>query len=377
MSFSDTYLCGYYGMKNTGDDALLLAASWGAQTHLGAKNFKVSTPERLVANKQVVKPNLVYPQKFRGQNRLNHYKSAFTSRRVIFGGGSVFHNAQDINLKRDMMRLSGGNNHLALGVGIGPFVDSKAEAACKKFLNECSFIGVRDQRSYSLATSLSPRANIRKTFDLAPSLLASPFYTPHTSPRSGIAICLCPLESLNGDIKKEHHRLAAIAETLHSIYSQTKEPITLLDFNGHSSLGDEKVHRELLRFLPTDIPVQHIQYHSNPVTVLNRMGSFKAVISMRLHASVFAYLAETPFISLNYHPKCSGWCNQVGLPKDLQFSTNELDKEALKENLLNGLSNGFSAPSLKIDVAIEKSLMNWSIPNENISRENIRCYSAL
>ena len=38
MEMVDAYLCGYYGMENSGDDALLYATAWGARNFLGAKS---------------------------------------------------------------------------------------------------------------------------------------------------------------------------------------------------------------------------------------------------------------------------------------------------------------------------------------------------
>ncbi len=377
MLFSNAYICGYYGMRNTGDDALLLASYWGANHFLGAKNIRVSTPERLLLNNKMIHSNLALPQKYRGQNRLNHYKSAALSKRIIFGGGSVLHNAHDINMKRDMMRLAGRHDHLALGVGIGPFPNTKGETACKHFLNECGFVGVRDHKSFALAKSLAPHANIHKTFDLAPSLLASPHYTPRSVRRSGIAFCLCPLESLTGDIKNEHYRLSEIARVICELYEETKEPITLMDFNGHKELGDSQIHQELLRFIPTNIAINHIHYNSNPIAALKKIGSFKAVVGMRLHASVFSYLTETPLVSINYHSKCSEWCKQIGLDNNQQFQATHFNSEELSQCLRNGIKHGFSPTSLKIKTAINQSLMNWSISHEQLEHTNIRCHSPL
>ena len=63
MNISDAYLVGYYGMKNSGDDALLAATIWGAKNFQNTKHVKASTPiplllrdtdpfEALIKNKQ-------------------------------------------------------------------------------------------------------------------------------------------------------------------------------------------------------------------------------------------------------------------------------------------------------------------------------------
>ena len=135
--------------------------------------------------------------------------------------------------------------------------------------------------------------------------------------------------------------------------------------------------KSLMRFLPTNIPVKHYAYNANPINVLKLMRSFRVVISMRLHASIFSYLAETPFISLNYHSKCSGWCAQIGAPKASQISMKHLSSHDLSQKIIDGLFYGFQKPSLSINDAVTQSLTNWSIPNEELSHTNIRSYSAI
>ena len=142
------YLCGYYGMRNSGDDALLLSTMLGAKHYLSASKFLINTPTQLsLPELGAFKPNLISQQRFKGENRIRQCLSAWRADGVIFGGGSVFHCYRDIQVKRLMMKLSGKGPHLALGVGLGPFANTKAEKECAKFLMECSYTGLRDKHS--------------------------------------------------------------------------------------------------------------------------------------------------------------------------------------------------------------------------------------
>ena len=376
MKKADAYLCGYYGMHNTGDDALLVATAWGAQKFLGANSFKVSTPNNItlpiLGNASA---QLNHAQLFRGQNRLLNYKAAMLSKRIIFGGGSVFHTAQDINIKRHMMSFSAKSGHIAIGVGIGPFKNSKAEIACKKFLNECDFIGVRDNESFHLAHSLAPGASIQKTFDLAPLLLAEKNNILQTTPKKGICFILCPHERFFGDMKTESKRLDSIAHCIQVVYDKCGEPITLLDFNGHKKIGDQKIHLELRKKLAAHIPVTHMHYDKNPLNVLKILSKFKAVISMRLHGSIMSFLADTPAISLNYHSKCDGWCQQIGMPENYRIAASNIDSDHLAKILLTGLESGFSSPKLSKYAAFNASLKNWR--NEYVQPQNLGCHPTI
>ncbi|MDO7641790.1 MAG: polysaccharide pyruvyl transferase family protein [Reinekea forsetii] len=361
MIFSDSYLCGYYGMQNTGDDALLLATAWGAKKFLGDKNHRVSNVAPLhLPGLPYLPAGLKVQQRFRGENRLKQSFHALVSKRVIFGGGSVLHNSHDINLKRQLMTLS-GRQGLALGVGLGPFRDSAAEKNCAKFLNECEFVGVRDVDSFALAKHIAPQAKIKLTFDLAPLLLLNTELKFDRVARAGICVCLCPYERLSGDSAAEHQRLMALAQAIARVHRETGEAITLLDFNGHATLGDKQVHVALRALLPASVPVTHLHYQQNPLVVLQQLATFKVVVSMRLHGSVLAYLADTPVVSLSYHSKCDGWCRQIGQPESLQFDAKQIEVEQLVQVISAGLSQGFMAPTLTPAEAVEKSLTNWSI----------------
>lgn len=358
---SKTFLVGYYGMLNTGDDALLNATAWGAKRFMKADNLHINSPRPLkLYTGQARGRVLVEKQSFPAQNRLLQYKTAVDSDRVIFGGGSVLHNARDINIKRHLMKLSGGRGHLALGVGIGPFLNVRAEKACKAFLEECQFVGVRDKQSYEIAKSIAPSANVDLTFDLAPQLLQLPGAKLMHVEREGVAVCLCPRERLVGNLKAETARLKLLASALDKIYTRTQQKIYFVDFNGHAELGDKQTHHELASMLSPATHYQFVEYNADPLQVLQRMSIFKTIISMRLHAAVFGFLTNTPVISLNYHRKCNAWCEQVGIPQEYLFDAGEFDPSILAEEVCLGITSGFKGCEMTTERALELSMTNWS-----------------
>ena len=372
-------LVGYYGMQNTGDDALMNAAAWGAKRFLGTDTLTVTSPLSLkLYSGDYLSSTLTETQRFPGQNRLKTYLKAFDSNRIIFGGGSVLHNARDINLKLDLMKLSLGRNHLALGVGIGPFTDTRAEQSCKRFLNTCEFVGVRDAQSYDIAQSIAPHANVVLTFDLAPQLLNIEGFDLVPVKRKGIAVCLCPKERLSGDLKAEHQRLKNIAKVLDDQYLLTQEPVVFVSFNGHPDLGDHPIHKEVASLLSPTTMFNFVEYDSNPFRVLQRMATFKLAICMRLHAAVFCYLTRTPFISLNYHQKCEQWSKQVGLSKHYSFDSQSFDPKVLMNEICLGISDGFEPCDLSLNQAINLSMENWRHCYENTKQpHDFSCYSPL
>lgn len=364
----DAYLVGYYGMQNTGDDALMYASAWAAKSMLGCNNTIVGlygdyTRETHCENKLLLR----YKQQFSGQNRLLHYKTAMQSKRIIFGGGSVLHSETDINLKRQLMFLSNPKKSLAVGVGLGPFNSVAAEKSCAKFLNECGYVGVRDNESLSIALALAPKANVHKTFDLAPLLLCSKKLKPQLNERKGIALTLCSvaIDAMGKtDNAEEEKRVEQFATLISKLYEKTGEPITLIEFNGHSSLGDWNINNKIVARLSNKVPVTIKKYDPNPIALLENLSSYKAILSMRLHGSILGYLANTPVLSINYHSKCKGWCDEIGLPEDYQIDLVNLDTEKIISQITTGILMDFKRPTLTINTALKNSLSNWSIQDE-------------
>lgn len=372
---NDAYLVGYYGMRNSGDDALMYAATWGAKNLLQCDTTTIGLygdhHRQHPGTRQL---NLHFNQVFPGQNRLDHYKTAIKSKRIIFGGGAVLHSESDINLKRHIMKLSNPNKSLAVGVSIGPFQSISAEKSCAHFLNECGYIGVRDQSSFDIAKSIAPNANVKKTFDLAPLLLCANKRLNLVKARSGIAFALCSV-AINpmGKVDKqaEKKRITEFCQLITAIYKNTGEHITLLDFNGHSLLGDWKINNPVMAKLQHTIPITIEPYNPNPFAVIEDIASYKLLISMRLHGSILGYVSNTPVISLNYHEKCLGWCDQIGMQQAYQQNLQHLNNEELLCSIEQGLEHGFNKPALSIDHALQQALSNWSI-----SYEQAKIYSS-
>lgn len=365
----DSYVVGYYGMKNSGDDALMYATLWGAKNMLN--HTRVSLGLYGMPDKDLLVKHqfpLHQQQAFPGYNRLTHYRAALQSHNVIFGGGSVLHSESDIQLKRHMLKLSNSQQSRAVGVSLGPFVNTAAEKACAQFLNECPFVGLRDKASLSIAKAIAPQANVKLTFDLAPALLCcTPPPKTRTKARRGIALALCPV-AINpfGEVNDnaELNRVRHIAQLIENIYRQTGEPIILLTFNGHHQLGDSQINSAIFNRLCGKLPIVIKPYDANPLNVLKDLSQYRAIISMRLHGSILGYLAKTPVISLNYHRKCAGWCEQIGLPRNYQFSADELATNEIAQQVVNGLENGFIQPQLTVEDALNQTLLNWSNDHE-------------
>lgn len=364
----DTYLVGYYGMHNSGDDALLLASIMGAKQHLQSRQLLVSANSEMTFDGHEFDVNTISDQqRFKGENRLKHYAAALKSERVIFGGGSVFHTAQDIQIKRHLMALTNPAKCMALGVGIGPFNDDNAKVQCQAFLNECGFIGVRDQKSFELAMEIAPQANVHLTFDLAPMLALSEEKVSASIQAKGVLINVCPVpkDALgNTDAVKHRALVEKMVQVIEETWTETREPITLLSLNGHERYGDDALCHELVDRFKGNIPVDFMPYKNHPIEMMKIIAQYKVFLSMRLHGCVFGYLTGTPVLAMNYHTKGQQWCEQVGMPMDQRFDANTFSPKQLVQTITQGLEFGFSLPALALNDAVNQSLSNWRNQND-------------
>lgn len=357
----DAYLVGYYGMANSGDDALMCSAHWGARTYLNSPNI-LTTSATDIDVPGMGQVNAMPRGKFRGHQRLSHYKNALQSAKVIFGGGSVIHSQRDITFKRHLIKLAGAKESRCVGVGIEKFESVEAEKSCAKLLNECGFVGVRDKNSFEIATSLAPGANIKLTFDLAPTMLNHGVHNVVPIERNGIMFNFCQLPiNAFGDVDNvaEKQRIEAAIDLVTQCWDKLGEPIYLLDFNGHPVFGDVHVHDQILQRIPKHVEISHIRYDPNPYRVLQRIAGFKAVAAMRLHAAIMSFMVETPCMSINYHQKCVGWCEQVGVPNEYRFNANKFCAEHLSSVISKGVGMGFAKPTMSVDTALQAALLNW------------------
>ena len=196
--------------------------------------------------------------------------------------------------------------------------------------------------------------------------------------RKGIALSLCSVAiDAMGKTDKlaEFHRFEKFTELITQLYVKTGEPITLIEFNGHSSLGDWQINNNIIRKLSNTVPITIEKYEANPIKLLENLASYRVIISMRLHGSILGYLAKTPVLSVNYHSKCEGWCQEIGMPYGYQIDLFNLNIEKIVSEIVKGLSTNFKSPTLSVNTALKNSLSNWSIQNEQY--KIYRNYSAI
>ncbi len=232
-------LIGYYGERNTGDDALCAVTAWGMRKFFPTMRlYSYSARLPQLYGCEVI-PALA-EKRFPGHNML---RMAWLTRRlhqVVFGGGSFLFSAASLNYWGRFLDHVKSARHFAVGASFGPFTHRDDELACAGFLRRLAFVGLRDEVSYARVRALCPDLHAELTFDLAPLLLPAmgKRAQPTPAPRRGLGIALCHYERyVGGDVAREGQRVARVAKRSASPRAGEIDEVVLIDFNGHPRLG--------------------------------------------------------------------------------------------------------------------------------------------
>lgn len=312
---------GYYGQKNTGDNAFVEVAAWGGKKYWGDTYpifLTKSMPQIQTECKDI---GMVY-------NRL-HLKMkgarwVMCSDALIIAGGSVFHSRMNLLNPRYIAGLkskfSDSFRYGAIGVSLGPYKNSQAERENIELLKRFDFLTLRDEASYQLALSYDFPYQPIESFDLA--ALLPEVYMPGKKDKvfkSGqvIGVILCCYEGCkkNGDVQNEERRNGRILELLLEVLKK-RDNITIkfIVFNGHRVHGDRDL---TLRFISRISSFgydnfEFVDYHDCVHDMWEHIRKCDCILSVRLHGAIFACFNDKPFMLVEYHRKCSDFLESVG-----------------------------------------------------------------
>lgn len=361
LNMTDCLLVGYYGQQNTGDDAFLAVTAWGVHRFAKMENI-VATAKVLPC----VYGEPVMPLYWVSWHRLCRLQERMAVRNIphlIFGGGSNFHSSARMEAYIQLLRRSGRGPHVALGVSVGPFKDSRAAGVCAGLIKELAFIGVRDRQSLIRVLDIAPDAPVKLTFDLAlllPEAVGAEL--PRTGARRGLGVALCPYERFTGgDQANEFRRVIQIAGAIRQASKENiVEEVVLIDFNGHPKYGDATMHEALSEALEGVVPVRRLGYTNDPWKVMKVIGGLRGMLAMRLHAAVFAYRTATPCLILGYHEKCQAWAEMIGQSRSLVYNAQAESLSPLLLGLRQLCTDNPPMPSLPVGEAVDRGRENWS-----------------
>ena len=293
-------LCGYYGEKNLGDDALLTVL---------LENLPAGCRLLITASDGNVLHRLCPSATRVNRRSLQAVVAAVgTVDAVVLGGGSLLQDSTSFrSLIYYLVLIATARLRrrpvLLWGQGLGPLHRPISRWLVRMMLPLCSSASWRDQTSFSVAKRWAPNL----TMDVAPDPV---WQLPQKEWVGGGSIVLSwrptpLLDSLGWRCLLE--ALAAVADRLDA-------PVCWLAFHQEQdapllpSLREQKLIPEsLLHRSHTVVPTELS-------TVFEQVRTARLVIPMRLHALVLARLAGCPIAALSYDPKVEAAADMAGIP---------------------------------------------------------------
>lgn len=322
----DVAISGYYGFRNSGDEALLKSI--------------ISDLRRLIPDIKIV----VFsndPEFTKAEHCVDSVNrmSFFEVRRVlnrtkllISGGGSLI---QDATSTKSLMYYLGlirlakrcGAKVMIYANGVGPVSGKLNRAAAKNTLNKTDYITLRENDSLGELKAMG--VNVPKT-----EVTADP------------ALGLIPDASGRDEAKRLFGEKTPIAFSVREWKT--------LGANGKNEIADCIKRLKSVGFAPFMLPMQYskdnkicseiaeaagvsvLRDEYGVGQILGILSACPAVVGMRLHALIYALAAESSPVGIVYDPKVRGFMNYAGLSEMKDVS--EITADGLFGMIMSAIS---------------------------------------
>lgn len=365
MIKNDILFTGYYGQLNTGDDAFVEVSAWGAKeiwkedkvTFLGVK-------KRLPRTITSVKG---YPFRFPKSYNLQQKVLLNNTRYLISSGGSTFQNPILPGSLKDRAAALAKARKIklgAIGVSVGPFKNSKEELSNVEYLKSLSFLALRDRRSYEYAKSLDLPYEPVEAFDLAallPDIYDYDDFSKGHKKEKIIGVSVCNYERyIGGDVANEERRNASLIELLKELDTKINVTFRFFVINGSPNRGDLPLTQEIITKTAFKNKVEIVPYNPNVRRVWLDIADCNFVLTTRLHAGIFACFANTPFMLVEYHMKCTDFLEDVGQAEFYRLNDAEFERNKIIERI-QGLveEGGWSFPHNR-QLMVDRAYFNFN-----------------
>jgi polysaccharide pyruvyl transferase CsaB len=335
----DVIISGYYGFGNIGDDAMLRSIIDNLKLLKPDISIAVLSrrPERTSENYNVFAVNRL--------NILSVIKVMKKAKLFIYGGGNII---QDSTSSRSLMFYLGTAwlaKILRLKVmfyanGIGPINRRRNLFFSKIILNSADAITVREHISYnelkrmgisnpkvSLTADAALSVHIIDTIDFESILQSEDI--PQSAKYAGFAVRKCP-GAEKEDTKEKYEQV--IADTADYVYE--KYNLLPLFVPMEYPLDLTVIKRIVSKMKNKGYILQKSHSVSEIFTVIKKMD---IMISMRLHALIFAANLNVPLLGISYQPKVDGFLDYISQPcaGNIKNISIEKTKEEIDRILMN------------------------------------------
>lgn len=361
-------ISGYYGFRNSGDEAVLQSILIALQKQSQALGISI---EPIVLSIDPEWTSATYGVKSVHRMKLVEVRQAiYESAGLISGGGSLL---QDVTGSKSIPYYLGiiklaqwmGRPTFIYAQGIGPVNRKLFHPLIKSVFRKCTYISVRDEQSRELLLSMGLE---QKNIEVVPDPvmgLSLPEDTDATTQPSESSNSL-PVVGISVRYWEQDRReLEALAQGL--IKANREVPLHLRFLPFHTP-SDNEASRYVMDKLKGSITehggqVSICEDAIHPQQMLREVGQCDVLIGMRLHSLIYAAGRRVPLIGISYDPKIDHFldriqCHPVG-------ATNTLDAGHVAAEIVHLLNTAQEWRSEREDV-ISKLIQEAGAPARQI-----------
>ncbi|NMF58764.1 polysaccharide pyruvyl transferase CsaB [Pseudanabaena yagii] len=339
-------LCGYYGMGNGGDEALLATLLQMLPQDIQPLILSAS-PKATETLHQVEASD-----RYSVFGLINAFKQ---SDLFIWGGGSLM---QDATSARNPIYYGGlmglaqgmGLQTVAWAQGVGPLKRGLSKWIAKRAFQGCHAVSVRDRHSAELL------ADWQITSIIAPD----PVWALASTPMDIYGDIASPLVAV---VLRSHPaltscRLATITEALQNLQAQTNAYILLVPFQPSQ---DKAIAQAICDSLNDKFPKQsQIIIQKDPRKLKGIFRGVDLAIAMRLHGVIMAASEGCQCSAISYDPKVSYLMEDLGI-SGWELENLPDDAQSLTDVWIKDLENKDGAIVSRIDQLKQQALIHKKI----------------
>ena len=323
------FILGYYGWKNTGDDAMIYAILQELGTATSASFMVLSLAPIVIPRPVQGRVSFIRPS-VPAVLRAIVSSSAF----IVGGGTHIFDygrkgRAAVILLRILLLALFSrmlGKRVYLVGNGVGPLATWWGRLLASTIFLLAGRASVRERRSYELLEGWGFSKKTVPAFDPSAALEPSADVEPDDSDKVILGVSLCPVyEIYYNDRERDGRLLEAVAGAVNVwLAASPAHEARLFVFKGETKDDDVLLTERLLGRLAPVERVRLVPYDPDPARTLARVARCRAFVGMRYHACLFAFLGGVPQIIIDYHPKCRALAEEIGMRKPAVLSLDDV-----------------------------------------------------
>lgn len=338
-------ISGYYGFKNSGDDALLLAIINELKAHKESPNIVV-----LSANPKETRKTY----RVKSINRINVFSVLRHMKRadmLISGGGTLI---QDRTSTKSLLyylaviraAIGSGVKVMLYSNGIGPLSRKKNIEITKKVLNKVDLITLRDENSLEtlkkigvtqppVCVTADPALTLKIPDESRGKAILAEGGVPAGRKYLGVSV-----RKWNGIGEDFETMMARICDSVAQKYGLY--PV----FLPMQASKDLQISKNIAAKMKTKASV--IENHQEVEDMLSAVGCMELCIGMRLHTLMYAAINRVPLVGLVYDPKIKGFMDNM-------HQTRYVEVEKMSEQSVMSLIDECMENYEEIKIQLEKS----------------------